>query len=66
MVEMSKYGILCSVLRQAVTAVENKETARHELCKQIALWRVALEFGYVFDVGELINTLDASPKSDDA
>ncbi len=60
MAEMSKYGIMCSVLRQAVTAVENKETARHELCKQIALWRVALEFGYVFDVSELINALHAS------
>ena len=54
---MSQRGIMCSVIRQAVTAVENKETARGELCKEIALWRVALAFGFVFDVDDLINAL---------
>jgi hypothetical protein len=54
MLDMSRHGIMCSALRQAVTAVENKETARRELCKEIGLWRVALAFGFVFDVADFI------------
>jgi hypothetical protein len=57
MAEMSKYGLWCSVLRQATTAVENKETARNELCKEIALWRIALAFGFVFDVNDFTNAI---------
>ena len=57
MADMSKHGVMCSALRQAVTAVENKETARTELNKQIALWRVALAFGFVFDVDDFIGAL---------
>jgi len=57
MADMSKRGLMCSALRQAVTAVENRETARDELCKEIALWRVALAFGFVFDVEELVAVL---------
>jgi len=57
MVDMSRRGVMCSVFRQAVTAVENKETARHELCKEIALWRVALLFGFVFDVDDFVAAL---------
>jgi hypothetical protein len=57
MADMSKRGMMCSAFRQAVTAVENKETARQELCKQIALWRVALAFGFVFDVGDFVGAL---------
>jgi len=54
MAEMQKYGLMCSVLREATTAVENKDTARRELCKEIALWRVAIEYGFVFDVDDFI------------
>jgi hypothetical protein len=57
MADMQKHGLLCSTFRQAVTAVENKETARSELCKEIALWRVALAFGFVFDVPDFIAAL---------
>ena len=57
MADMSKHGLMCSALRQAVTAVENRETAREEWCKEIALWRVALAFGFVFDVDDLIASL---------
>jgi hypothetical protein len=57
MVDMSRRGIMCSAIRDAVTAVENKETARAELGKQIALWRVALAFGFVFDSRDLIAAL---------
>lgn len=54
MVDMNRNGFMCSTIRQAVTAVENKETARHEICKEIALWRVALEYGFVFNIDDFI------------
>lgn len=54
MVDMSRHGVMCSALRQAVTAVENKESARTQAHKEEALWRVALAFGFVFDVNNLI------------
>jgi hypothetical protein len=57
MLEMSHHGIMCSALRQAVTAVENKETARRQLCKELGLWRVALAFGFVFDVDDFITAI---------
>lgn len=57
MADMSKRGVMCSAIRQAVTAVENKETARRELCKEIALWRVSLAFGFVFDVDDFLSAL---------
>jgi len=57
MVDMSRRGLMCSAIRDATTAVENKETARDELCKQIGLWRVALHFGFVFDSADLIAAL---------
>jgi hypothetical protein len=63
MADMSKRGLMCSALRQAVTAVENRETAREEWCKEIALWRVALAFGFVFDVGDLCAAVDDSSPS---
>jgi len=55
--DMSRRGLMCSVIRQATAAVENRETAREELCKQIALWRVALAFGFVFDVDDFTAAL---------
>ncbi len=57
MAEMSRRGIMCSAIRQAVTAVENKETAKKELCKELGLWRVALAFGFVFDVDDFVGAL---------
>ena len=57
MVDMSRRGVMCSALCQAVTAVENKETARTELNKQLALWRVAVGFGFVFDVDDLVKAV---------
>jgi hypothetical protein len=55
--DMHRHGIMCSALRQAVTAVENKETAGNQLAKELALWRVALAFGFVFDVDCFIKAL---------
>ncbi|MDD5677899.1 MAG: isochorismatase family protein [Kiritimatiellae bacterium] len=57
MLDMSRHGIMCSVIRQAVTAVENKESARLESHKEEALWRIALAFGFVFDLADLIAVL---------
>ncbi|GBF76209.1 hypothetical protein PA598K_04660 [Paenibacillus sp. 598K] len=61
MAGMSRHGILCSAVRQAVTAVENRETAARELNKEAALWRVSLAFGFVYDAEELIERLSSSP-----
>ena len=57
MVDMSRAGLLCSTIRQAVTAVENQTSAATEAHKAEALWRVALAFGFVFDLDELLNQL---------
>jgi hypothetical protein len=62
MAEMSQYGMLCSTIREATTAVENRETAREERCKEIALWRVALAFGFVFDLEDFLAEV-GSPRS---
>lgn len=58
MVDMARRGILCSTIRQAVTAIENKETARYELCKEIALWRVAVMFGFVYELDDFIDVIE--------
>lgn len=58
MADMRKRGFLCSALRQATTAVENKETARSQLCKEVGLWRVALLYGFVFDVPEFVTAVN--------
>lgn len=55
--EISRHGVMCSTLREATLAVENKETARDELAKQIALWRVALSYGFVFGVDDFVAAL---------
>lgn len=57
MVDMSQRGVMCSAFRQATTAVENRETARGELNKESGLWRVALAFGFVFDVDDFVNAV---------
>jgi hypothetical protein len=57
MLDMSRRGLVCSAFRQAVTAVENKESARTEGHKAEALWRVALAFGFVFDVDEFLRAI---------
>ena len=58
MQEMSRHGVMCSTIRQATTAVENRESARQQWAKELALWRVALAWGFVFDVDDLVPALD--------
>lgn len=57
MVDMARHGCLCSAFRQAVTAVECKESARREHHKEAALWSVALARGFVFDVDDFLTAL---------
>jgi len=57
MLDMSRHGVMCSAIRQATTAVENRESARHEWAKELALWRVALAWGFVFDVDNIVAAL---------
>jgi hypothetical protein len=59
MLEMARRGVLCSVFREATCAVERKETVREELNKEEGLWRVSVEFGFVFGVDDFIATLEA-------
>lgn len=61
MVDMARLGCLCSTIEEAVTAVENRETAAAEREKQQALWRVALEFGFVFSLSDFLAALPRSP-----
>jgi len=61
MVDMKRHGILCSTIREAVTAVENAETAREEREKQQALWRISLNFGFVFGAEDFIAAMNLIP-----
>ncbi|MCC6155535.1 MAG: hypothetical protein IT367_17330 [Candidatus Hydrogenedentes bacterium] len=54
---MNQRGVLCSAIRQAVVAIESKESAENQFAKELALWRVALLFGFVFDADDLISGL---------
>lgn len=60
MVDMARLGCLCSTIEEAVTAVENRETAATEREMQQALWRVALEFGFVFSLPSFLAALPRS------
>jgi nicotinamidase-related amidase len=58
MVDMSRLGYRCSCIREAVTAVENRESARGEQHKQEALWRTSLMFGYIFSAEDFISACE--------
>lgn len=57
MLDMSRRKVLCSTIRQATTAVESKESARKESHKEEALWRIGLDFGFVFDLEDFLDAL---------
>lgn len=63
MVDLTRYGVMCSTIREAVTAVENGETARDEREKRQALWRTALNSGFVFDLADFTAMVRALPRS---
>ena len=56
--EMHNRGFLCSAIRQAVTAVENKESARKESNKEHGLWVTAVQNGFVYDLDDFMTMLD--------
>ncbi len=58
MVDLSRCGALCSVVRDATTAVEGRESAADERHKQTGLWRVGSQYGLVFDSADLIAALE--------
>jgi hypothetical protein len=58
MADMSRLGYRCSCIREAVTAVENKESVRGEQHKQEALWHTSLMFGYVFGAEDFISACE--------
>lgn len=64
MLEMSRRGYHCSTIRQATTAVENRESCTEEIAKELALWRVALMFGYVFDLEPVLEALRGVARTD--
>jgi hypothetical protein len=59
--EMSGRGILRSAFRDATTAVENNKGARQHGAKELALGRVALAFGFVFEADEFLTAVRAAP-----
>ena len=59
--DMSPRGVMCSAFRQATTAVENKQSARREWAKELGLWRVALAFGFVYDVDDFLAAIRGAP-----
>ncbi|GAB5561435.1 MAG: hypothetical protein SynsKO_30820 [Synoicihabitans sp.] len=57
MVDMKRYGYLCSTVAEATASVENEVSAPHRIEYHQALWRVAVEFGFVFHHREFIAAL---------
>ena len=57
MEDMRRRGILCSVITEATTAVENRETVIGEKAKEVALWQVALWYGFVFYAADCMEWL---------
>ncbi|MBE6552481.1 MAG: hypothetical protein E7665_10170 [Ruminococcaceae bacterium] len=49
MLDMGRYGIMCSAVRELTTAVENRESARGEKNKEYGLWHTALLYGFVYN-----------------
>jgi hypothetical protein len=64
MVDMARYGMICSTIRQATTAVESKESASGELAKEETLWKIALGFGFVFDLQDFTTALRGKRQAD--
>lgn len=46
--KMGAAGVMCSTFAAAITAIEHSETAREGWAKKIALWRVAVMYGFIF------------------
>lgn len=51
--DMIRHGVMCSVISQLTTGVENKETTRGELNKAGGLWDFAILGGFVYDLDDI-------------
>lgn len=58
MVDLRRAGAICSVVADAVTAVENAETIANETSKAVTIWLVSVYGGYVYDSDDLIWSLE--------
>ncbi len=58
MIDMSRRGILCSIIEELTTAIENRESVREEKNKANALWATAIFYGFVFQVDDVISALE--------
>lgn len=61
MVDMSRRGVLCSAIRQAVTAIENRQTAETQTAKELGLWFVSIISGFVYDAEDFIEGISRTP-----
>lgn len=59
MVDMKRLGYLCSTVREGVATVEPGSLPHGDQEIQSALWRVAVEFGFIFSQADLVNALSA-------
>ena len=57
MVDMSRHGLMCSVVGDLTTAVENKETCKTQENLKYGLWKFATQRGFVFLSEDLRGTL---------
>ena len=52
-IDMMRHGLVCSVVRDLTTAVENKESCAEERHKEYGLWAFSLWGGFVFDQADI-------------
>lgn len=55
--DMTRHGIMCSIVGDLTTAVESKETCEKQICLENGLWQYAVWGGFVFLAEDLKNTL---------
>ena len=58
MFDMSRHGVICSIVRDLTTAVENKESCREERHKEYGLWAFSIWGGFVFDKQDLLEAME--------
>lgn len=56
-IDMVRHGVICSIVSDLTTAVENKETCVEQSGKADGLWKFSIGAGFVFKQEDLENTL---------
>jgi hypothetical protein len=57
---MRQHGVTCSVIRELVTGVENKESVRGEKNKEYGLWHLSICSGAVLEQRDFFNAISSS------